>query len=127
MYTFKWLRLKHAFFSLLILVSCGKPLPTLEGIDLQTWKDDKDGCSGKRSSMLPAINSQSEKLLTLSESEIISLLGRPDENELYKRNQKFYYYLLEPSKTCSDTIAVDPKKLVIRFNAIGLAKEVVVE
>lgn len=77
--------------------------------------------------MLHAINSQSEKLLTLSESEIISLLGRPDENELYKRNQKFYYYLLGPSKTCSDTIAVDPKKLVIRFNAIGLAKEVVVE
>jgi hypothetical protein len=127
MYTFKWLRLKHIFFSLLILVSCGKPLPTLEGIDLQTWKDDKDGCSGKRSTMLSAINSQSEKLLALSESEIISLLGRPDENELFKRNQKFYYYLVEPSKICSDTITVDPKKLVIRFNAIGLAKEVVVE
>ncbi len=110
-----------------MLGSCGDPLPTLEGVDLQTWKDDKHGCSGKRSTMMSSINSQSEKLLSLSESEIIRLLGKPDENELYKRNQKFYYYLLEPSKTCSDTISVDPRKLVIRFNAVGLAKEVVVE
>lgn len=112
---------------LLFLFSCGKPLPKLDGIDLQAWKDDKDGCAGRRISMITVMDAESKKLLALDEGEIISLLGRPDENELYKRNQKFYYYFLEPSKQCSDTINSTPKKLVIRFNAIGLAKEVAIE
>jgi outer membrane protein assembly factor BamE (lipoprotein component of BamABCDE complex) len=78
--------------------------------------------------MSSAIEMQSKKLLALSEQEIVTLLGKPDENELYKRNQKFYYYFLEPSKQCSDTLGEnDPQKLVIRFNAIGLAKEVSIE
>ena len=122
----KWLKLTPVFFWLM-LSSCGDPLPTLEGVDLQTWKNDKHGCAGKRFTMMSSLSSQSKKLLALSESEIISLLGKPDENELYKRNQKFYYYLIDPSKTCSDTISTDPRKLVIRFNAVGLAKEVVIE
>ena len=78
--------------------------------------------------MSSALRSQSQKLLALSEQEIISLLGKPDENELFKRNQKFYYYFLEPSNACNLTSTEnDPEKLVIRFNAIGLAKEVSVE
>lgn len=78
--------------------------------------------------MSSALQSQSEKLLALSEQEIIDLLGKPDENELFKRNQKFYYYFLEPSKACNLTSREsDPERLVIRFNAIGLAKEVSVE
>ena len=78
--------------------------------------------------MSSALRSQSQKLLALSEQEIISLLGKPDENELFKRNQKFYYYFLEPSNACNLTSREnDPEKLVIRFNAIGLAKEVSVE
>jgi hypothetical protein len=79
---------------------------------------------GKRASMTASITSQSDKLLALSEQEIISLLGKPDENELYTRNQKFYYYFLEPAKECGKTVDDDPQRLVIRFNATGLAKEV---
>jgi hypothetical protein len=124
MFIFRWLK---AAALIVILFSCGKPLPHLDEMDLQAWKDDKHGCSGKRASMLDAVNTQTEKLLGYNEQQIISMLGKPDENELYKRNQKFYYYFIQPSKICSPSVSDDPKKLVIRFNAIGLAKEVDVE
>lgn len=69
---------------------------------------------------------QLEELKGLSEKDIIKLLGRPDRNELYKRNQKFYYYDIDPGKACAETI-VENQQLVLRFNAMGLAKEVTVE
>ena len=122
MSTFKWHRL--GIISLLFLFSCGKSLPSFEDIDLQAWKDDKQACQGTRSSMMKAMETQSKKLLALSEQEVIALLGKPDENELYKRNQKFYYYFVQPSATCTNAVIQNPKKLVIRFNAVGLAKEV---
>ena len=124
MSTFRWL--KPALFTV-ILFSCSKPLPILEEIDLQAWKDDKLACAGKRDSMFNALETQKEKLLGLSEQEIISLLGKPDENELYKRNQKFYYYFVQPSKACATSQSENPKKLVVRFNATGMAKEIGVE
>ena len=112
---------------LLFLFSCGKSLPTLDNVDLSAWRDDKRACAGKRSSMFESISNQSEKLLALDEQEIISLLGKPDDNELYKRNQKFFYYFVQPGADCADSSTAVPKKLVIRFNAVGLAKEVAVE
>jgi hypothetical protein len=124
MFNFRWLKSGVLIF---ILFSCNKPLPTLEKIDLQAWKDDKNACSGKRTSMLDGMNSQTAKLVGLSEQEVIAMLGRPDQNELYKRNQKFYSYFIQPSNVCSGSVTDHPKKLVIRFNAIGLAKEVGVE
>ena len=99
----------------------------LKNVDLEIWQNDKRACAGQRSEMSDAIEGQAEKLLALNEQEIISLLGKPDENELYKRNQKFYYYFLQPSADCAKSLAENPKKLVIRFNAVGLAREVSVE
>lgn len=125
MSTSKWY--KHGIVPLLFLLSCGKSLPSFEDIDLQAWKDDKQACHGTRSSMIEAMENQSEKLLALSEQEVIALLGKPDENELYKRNQKFFYYFVQPSASCANSGTPHPKKLVIRFNAVGLAKEVAVE
>lgn len=77
--------------------------------------------------MFEVIQSQKEKLLSLSEAEVMGLLGRPDENELYKRNQKFFYYNILPSRTCSGRTDSLTARLVIRFNAMGLAKEVTIE
>jgi hypothetical protein len=125
MSTSKWY--KYSIVSLFFLLSCGKALPSFEGIDLQAWKDDKQACHGARSSMIEAMDTQSKKLLALSQQEVIGLLGKPDENELYKRNQKFFYYFIQPSAACTNSNTQNPKKLVIRFNAVGLAKEVSVE
>jgi outer membrane protein assembly factor BamE (lipoprotein component of BamABCDE complex) len=123
---------RSVWLSLLItaalLGSCGKDLPVLNGIDQQVWKDDKNGCTAKRTSMIDGITSQKEKLLGLSETDVVELLGKPDRNELYKRNQKFYYYFIQPSEDCETQPKVDhPAHLVVRFNAMGLAKEISVD
>lgn len=120
---FKWLNL---VLPGLILLSCGKSLPELEALDATVWKNDTNGCNAKRMVMADALIQEKNKLLALDELAIVSLLGRPDRNELYKRNQKFYYYFLEPSEECP-TPNKDARKLVIRFNAMGLAKEILVE
>ena len=123
MNSFKSLKFISLF---LLLLACDKPLPDLQGIDLQAWKDDKNACAGKRQSMVKAIDAERKKLLSLTELQVVSLLGKPDQNELYKRNQKFYTYFLEPSPACAQPSA-DARKLIVRFNAMGLAKEVTIE
>lgn len=111
---------------LLILCACGKSLPKLEQIDRDAWKNDRNACGGKRTSMIQSIDGQKEKLLGLSETQIVELLGNPDENNLYKRNQKFYYYYLQPSPSCTSK-GDNPQKLAIRFTAMGIAKEANIE
>jgi hypothetical protein len=121
--------LKKLFPKILLLIllsGCGKPLPTLDKINLTKWKEDKNACLGDRSKSIASLQTEKDKLKALTESDIIKLLGRPDQNELYKRNQKFYRYLLEPGVVCGIDNS-NPKRLTIRFNAIGLAKEVIIE
>ncbi len=113
-------------FFVLIITSCGKSLPELENLDLNAWRNDKNGCGDYRSNHIEGIKIQKEKLLALDESQIVELLGRPDQNELYKRNQKFFYYNLQPGSACENA-SEKASRLVIRFNAIGLAKEVAIE
>ena len=109
----------------LFLIACGKPLPDLSPIDLVQWKDDKGGCKQLRSTKVEELKKQKDELKGLSEKDIIQVLGRPDHNELYKRNQKFYYYDIDPGKICNDSTA--GLQLVIRFTAMGYAKEVTLE
>jgi hypothetical protein len=115
-------------FLSLFLFSCGKPLPELTGVDRALWMADKRACSGSRAGMLEAVKTNTPKLLALSEVDLVSLLGRPDEEELYKRNQKFYYYYLEPHGECATADStIKALRVAIRFNAMGLAKEVRIE
>lgn len=113
-------------FLMALITSCGLPLPSLDGIDLVSWKNDKNGCGGQRATMIEALQNQRNKLESLTETQISELLGRPDQNELYKRNQKFYHYFLQPGPSCGKNTP-KPLKLSIRFNATERAKEVVVE
>jgi hypothetical protein len=119
-------------FSLFLIVfvvfcSCGKPVPKLQGIDKAAWVADRGACQEARTLMIGAVKANTAQLLALSEVDIVDLLGRPDEEELYKRNQKFYYYYLQPAPSCSKAVNNNALRLVIRFNAVGLAKEVTVE
>lgn len=119
---FRW----PSFFVLLLCFGCQAPLPKLEGIDLQRWQQDKNACHHQRADMCDAIDHEKEKLLSLKQMEVVELLGHPDQNELYSRNQKFFYYFIDPAPTCpgGDSSAA---KLVLRFNAIGLVNEVAIE
>jgi outer membrane protein assembly factor BamE (lipoprotein component of BamABCDE complex) len=120
----RWL---SAIALFLILSGCGRELPKLEGFDLEQWQKDKNACGTYRTENLAIIQSQKEKLLALKEMQVVELLGRPDRNELYKRNQKFYYYYLRSAPECSTHNADSTARLAIRFNAMGLAKEVMIE
>jgi len=122
MQPFNWLSL--IFF--VLLVACERPLPTFDSVNLDVWKTDSQGCTGKRSELESNIREEKDKLLGLNEKQVIRLLGRPDQNELYKRNQKFYTYFVSAGPTCT-TPAENPKKLIVRFNAMGLANEVTLE
>jgi hypothetical protein len=110
----------------LLAFSCGKKLPELTGIDRPSWIADKNACMGKRTIMISSIKQEKDKLLSLNEMQVVDLLGRPDQNELSKRNQKFYYYFLEPAPDCMPKVD-SSSRLVIRFNAMGLAKDVSIE
>lgn len=124
MSTCKWPSL---LIILLFCFACDKPLPVLEGMDLDRWRQDKNGCNHVRVTMREAIGAEKEKLLALNQMQIVSLLGKPDQNELSSRNQKFFYYFIGPAPACGVSADSAAAKLVIRFNAMGLAKEVAVE
>lgn len=114
------------FIVAIALFQCGSPLPELPGVDLEQWKSDVNGCTGARLAMQKAIVDHKDKLLKLDELQITKLLGKPDVHELYKRNQKFYHYYLAGGPGCE--IAQNKTiRLTIRFNAMGLAKEVAVQ
>lgn len=119
---FKFKLLSYFIVFTTLFASCSNPLPTLEGVDTEVWKADRNGCKGDRIKMMEAIDSQKEKLKKLSEMDLIELLGRPDQNQLLERNQKFYKYYLEPGSPCGQSMG-DPKMLILRINAMGLTKE----
>lgn len=121
-------RCVYMLIIMLVVVSgCGKELPVFESLDLQQWRKDKNACGTYRTESLASFQSQKEKLLALKELQVVELLGRPDRNELYKRSQKFYYYYLKPAPKCAHYDANNSTRLAIRFNAMGLAKEIAIE
>lgn len=111
-------------FIITSLVGCGKSVE-LTGFDNKAWKDDPNGCQGDRLRLIDSLKSNSDKLKGLSQGDVVRLLGRPDRNELYKRNQKFFEYQITPDKMCDvPNNSDDNFYLSIRFNATGLAKEI---
>jgi hypothetical protein len=107
-----------------LLYGCATQLPNLDDIDLTQWKADRHGCLGYRMATSRALFSQKEKLLGLTENQILKLLGKPDAAELYKRNQKFYYYQLTADSTCAAS-APQSQRLMLHFNATGRVQEVI--
>ena len=116
----------RALFLVLFISGCSNPLPQFENVDFEAWKKDKNGCQHLREPMAEPVKIQKEKFLSLTEDQIVNLMGKPDQNELYKRNQKFYSYFISSSPHCKNSNS-EPKILTIRFNAIGLVKEVIFE
>lgn len=112
------------FLFLLNLTSgCGSDSIRLENADLERWKSDRKGCNGERKSIVHSIVNQKEKILAASEASVVETLGKPDQVELYKRNQKLYHYRLSPGPECAAKDSTD-LELLIRFNAMGRAKEI---
>ncbi len=104
---------------------CGTVIE-IEEFSSEIWKSDRNGCNGKRTEEIEALLGAKDQLLGKSEPEILSLLGRPDKNELYRRSQKFFIYYIDPSPACdAGSYKVNRAKyLSVRINAIGNISEI---
>ncbi len=112
---------------LVFMAGCtGKPA-SLENFDEKAWQNDKNGCDNVRAGMMDELESSLDQLKGLSENDILDLLGAPDLNQLYKRNQKFYIYQITPSLECGSTGQASQFFLEIRFSATNLATEIMIK
>jgi outer membrane protein assembly factor BamE (lipoprotein component of BamABCDE complex) len=100
----------------------------IEGFSSKDWKSDRNGCKNTRLASIKTLMMSRDKILGQEEHSILNLLGRPDKNELLRRQQKFYFYYLEPSPLCDNiTSEVDSASyLSIHFNATGVVNEIFV-
>ena len=100
--------------------------PDIDGFDSKKWKGDKYCCADQRAEMGQVLIANKEVLLGMNENAVLGYLGRPDENELYTRDQKFYTYYTEPSYHCED-LGIEKgasDHLMLKFNSIGKVNDV---
>jgi len=111
---------------MLILASCGGYEQADHAVlDLNTWKNDQNGCSSERIGMVQDFEKVEALLLGKSELDIRKMLGRPDRVELIERSQKFYMYFLEAGSQCDEKkFDTDGKYMYIRFTSLNEVNEI---
>ena len=111
--------------SVIIFSSCTRSIE-IEGFSSKEWKSDRNGCKNIRQDDAKLILESKDKVLGQTEHAILKLMGRPDKNELYTRQQKFYIYYIDPGPLCDETMSTmdSARYLSIRFNATGVVNEV---
>ncbi|MCG8475531.1 MAG: hypothetical protein MI784_08665 [Cytophagales bacterium] len=119
-------KLIPSFIALCVFISCQKT-PRINGFDSQKWRTDKNACLGYRISHYRLLIEQRDQLKGLSTTQIHKLLGLPNKNQLYDRDQKYYYYSTSPNKKCGSHYAKTPETyLRLRFNSIGYVNELTI-
>lgn len=113
-----------AFISVLCLSACSTP-ESLRSFDSDTWKDDRYACEGKRSALINELEAIRKELYGKKEYIVRNVLGKPDSEELMERNQRIYYYYLEPGAQCENrNILSDANRIQVRINSLGKVSEV---
>lgn len=100
---------------------------TKVSFDNDSWKEDINGCKKIRLGIYKEILDSQNEVLGLTNKQIIRIFGKPERNELYRRNQKFFIYQISPASKCDITNNTETLFLFIRFNAVGLSQEVFVQ
>lgn len=99
----------------------------LEGVDLEAWKKDRNGCMGLREPQVEAFRLVKNDLLGKDNQALIKTFGRPDRVELADRSQNFFIYYVEASPNCdSDDVKNEPLKVIFRLNAYSRVSEVTI-
>jgi hypothetical protein len=119
------LRSVSSILVVLLVSGCSNDISV--SFDSESWKSDTYGCKEKRIILYKEIIGYQNEILGLSNNQIIRILGKPERNELYRRNQKFFIYHISPASKCSYTYNGEVLFLFIRFNAVGLSQEVFVQ
>jgi hypothetical protein len=107
---------------IILIFSCSTSVSL--NIDKEEWMKDYDGCSGYRMDVYDKILKEKDHLLGLSTGKILEILGNPNMNQLYKRNQKFFVYQISPGSACPHQDTGEELFLIFRFNAMGLTNEI---
>lgn len=107
----------------LFMVACTSK--KFENFDDKSWKEDRNGCAGKRRVLVATILARKAEIYGLNEVEILHSFGRPDVNDLRRRQQKFYYYYTENATSCAGDSST--RTLKFRFNAIDKVQEILYE
>jgi hypothetical protein len=108
---------------LTFLNSCSGSTNSL-GFNNQEWVNDKMACKGIRAENKEAFEVAKEKIMGLSERELLNALGKPDRRELHKRGQKFYIYYLLPGGQCPEVTGKPGLLIRIRFSALNMVNEI---
>ncbi|MFQ3212590.1 MAG: hypothetical protein ACI9XJ_002042 [Marivirga sp.] len=113
-------------FTSILLLSCDK-LPELNGFDREAWVLDLDGCENNRLALIDTILVQQDKLKGLGQNQVIEILGKADQHELYERSQKFFIYHLQPGRNCANYTGKYFKAFYIRFNSLNQAVDFTIQ
>ncbi len=118
--------MRYIGLALCILFSSCSDNKKFATFDSSTWQQDKSACKGSRPALVKDFEGIRRELLGLNQDDVIDILGRPDFQLLYQRNQKFYVYFTEPGTQCQGEKENSKARTVsIRFNAVGLASEII--
>jgi len=112
------------FFSILILTLACTGRALLPGFDRALWQADTEGCQGQRQLLAEELVRRKAELSGHGQHDITALLGKPDRHELYSRNKKAFVYFIAGGPACN-RLKENPARLVIRFDGIGRAKEII--
>ena len=95
---------------------------SLENFDKKTWVNDAKGCKNERLKYLESIEKQKETLKGLSQAQVVAILGKPDSQELLKRNAKTFTYFVSQGLQCGSGTK-DGTALIIHFGALNYVSE----
>jgi len=111
--------------SMAIFVACSQER-TFVNFDQESWQKDKMACGEIRTKMAADFENIRRELLGFSQDDIIDVLGKPDLQLLQGRSQKFYVYFIETGSQCEGKTGLSQARTVsVRFNALGLATEII--
>lgn len=115
--------LRYSVLLLAVLCFSCYPKIKIEGFDGDKWNQPFQSCLEDKIDLAEMIVSNQDNVLGKGQAEIKQLLGQPDEHELYRRNQKFFYYNLTAGDTCQN---LKVRRLSVLFDALDRAKEVMI-
>jgi len=102
--------------SLPLLIGCYRT-PQIDGFDSTRWKTSIADCNNYRLQHVDLLLESADQLKGTGQNGMQQMLGKPARNELYERNQKFFYYNLNCGKN-------EPaQQLCLRFDALGNLRE----
>jgi hypothetical protein len=112
----------------LLIASCtGKKIKT-EKFDTDLWRQDANGCNGKRMEMLEGLWEVEDRLSHRTENEVVAALGSPDQKALYERAQKFYIYFVEPGGQCDGNGATTTGEYIeLKFSSMNQVIEIALQ